>query len=33
MRVMSDYVRASCQLPGSEWAMLHTLYRAAESLD
>ncbi|HEX4329176.1 MAG TPA: hypothetical protein VH105_20460, partial [Burkholderiales bacterium] len=33
MRVMFDYVRASCQLPGSEWAMLHTLYRAAESLE
>ena len=33
MRVMFDYVRASCQLPGSEWAMLHMLYRAAESLE
>ena len=33
MRVMFDYVRANCQLPGTEWAMLHTLFRAAESLD
>ena len=33
MRVMFDYVRANCQLPGTEWAMLHMLYRAAESLE
>jgi hypothetical protein len=33
MRVMFDYVRANCQLPGTEWAMLHMLFRAAESLD
>lgn len=32
MRVMFDYVRASCQLPGTEWAMLHTLFRAAEAV-
>jgi len=33
MRVMFDHVRASCQLPGSEWAMLHTLFRGAEGLE
>ena len=33
MRVMFDFVRSSSQLPGSEWAMLHMLFRAAESLD
>ena len=32
MRVMFDHVRANAQLPGSEWALLHTLFRAAEDL-
>ncbi len=33
MRVMFDFVRSNSQLPGAEWALLHKLFRAAESLD